>query len=95
MLRNSFLEFLESKFAHIKPTKVPNFCKHIMLAPAGINCKQRIDTEGFPQITSIKEPPQNPHLAESCLGYTAEGEEHVLRGLSGERMGMSLLHHQM
>lgn len=57
------------------------------LAPAGINCKQWIDmnTKGSPQITSIKEPSQKQHLAESFLGYTSEGS--VLWGLSGERMG--------
>jgi len=60
-----------------------------MLAPAGINCEQWIDinTKGSPQITSIKEPPQKQHLAESCLGYTADGIESVSWWLSGEGMG--------
>lgn len=48
-----------------------------MLAPAEMNFKQWIDmnTKGSSQITSIKELPQKQHLAESCLGYTAEGTQ--------------------
>lgn len=74
MLKNGFLE---SKFAHVKSQRVPNFCKHIVLAPAGINFKQWIDTntKGSPQITCIKEPPQKQHLAGSCLDYTAKGTQ--------------------
>lgn len=88
MLRNGFLE---SKFAHIKSPRVPNFCKHIMLSPAGINFKQWIDmnTKGSSQITSIKEPPQKQHLAESCLGYTAEGAQRLVGGWVVRGWGMS------
>lgn len=86
MLRNCFLK---SKFSCIKPPRVPKFCKHTTLASAGINSKPWLDTNTrrTPLITSIKDPPQNQHLAESCLGYPAEGIDGVLRGLSGERMG--------
>lgn len=71
MLRNGFLE---SKLAHVKSQRVPNFCKHIVLAYAGINFKQWIDmnTKESPQKTCIKEPPQKQHLAGSCLGYIAK-----------------------
>lgn len=48
--------------------------------------RELTNTMGSPQFISIKEPPQKNHLTESYCGYTAEGIEGVLWGLSGERM---------
>lgn len=86
MVKNGFPE---SKFAHIKPLRLLNFCKHITLAPAGTNCEQWIDinTKGAPQISSTKEPPQNQHLAESRLSYTAQGIASVSWVGNDEQMG--------